>query len=235
MYVAGAQLLFSAPRSSIPASLCGVLAGIAYHSNIFGMKRLQVGLALFQSLFKPCTRRGRSCLKRMLTSGIRALSDRCTDATARLPMVVAHLQFAPVQLPQVAADFLGRTLGPLLGTRQQRVIVPGATAQQQVAAQQQQQQQQQQLQQRRRGGGSGPNGRQPQVRFQHAAELSCERAKALPRVQRRGFEHVCRNESGRGPVHCLLHNVGRDAVMIDKTLNSAMRRWTRCPEVRSKI
>ena len=176
MYVAGAQLLFSAPRSSIPASLCGVLAGIAYHSNIFGMKRLQVGLALFQSLFKPCTRRGRSCLKRTLTSGIRALFDRCTDATARLPMVVAHLQFAPVQLPQVAADFLGRTLGPLLGTRQQRVIVPGATAQQQVAAQQQQQQ----LQQRRRGGGSGPNGRQPQVKFQHAAELLCEQAKPCP-------------------------------------------------------
>jgi hypothetical protein len=45
MYVAGAQLLFSAPRSSIPAGLCGVLAGVAYHSNVLGMKRLQVNLA----------------------------------------------------------------------------------------------------------------------------------------------------------------------------------------------
>ena len=46
MYVAGAQLLFSAPRSSIPAGLCGILAGIAYHSNVLGMKRLQVGSAM---------------------------------------------------------------------------------------------------------------------------------------------------------------------------------------------
>ena len=68
-----------------------------------------------------------------------------------------------VQLPKVAADFLGRALGPLLGTRQQRVTVPGA--QQQAAAQQQLQQQQQQqlLQQRRRGGGVPPNPRQQQV------------------------------------------------------------------------
>ena len=42
MYVAGAQLLFSSPRSSIPASLCGALAGVAYHSNFLSLKRLQV-------------------------------------------------------------------------------------------------------------------------------------------------------------------------------------------------
>ena len=45
MYVAGAQLLFSSPRSSIPAGLCGVLAGVAYHSNFLGLKRLKVGLS----------------------------------------------------------------------------------------------------------------------------------------------------------------------------------------------
>ena len=58
MYVAGAQLLFTAPRSSIPAGLCGILAGIAYHSNILGMKRLQVGLALSADVrMVPCLRR----------------------------------------------------------------------------------------------------------------------------------------------------------------------------------
>ena len=49
MYVAGAQLLFSSPRSSIPASLCGALAGVAYHSNFLGLKRLQVRLCLLFS------------------------------------------------------------------------------------------------------------------------------------------------------------------------------------------
>lgn len=42
MYLAGAQLLFSAPRASLVAGLCGALAGAAYHSNFLGMKRLKV-------------------------------------------------------------------------------------------------------------------------------------------------------------------------------------------------
>ena len=82
------------------------------------------------------------------------------------------------QLPRVAADFLGRTLGPLLGTRQQRVVVPGAAAEQQASAQHQQQQQQ--LQQRRRGARAEPNGRPPQVKLSHAATVP-----VLRRVLRR--------------------------------------------------
>lgn len=42
MYMAGAQLFFSAPRASLLAGLCGAVAGAAYHSNFLGLKRLKV-------------------------------------------------------------------------------------------------------------------------------------------------------------------------------------------------
>ena len=91
-------------------------------------------------------------------------SSRRLKSSVGLPTNV----YVSMQLPRLAADLLGRTLGPLLGTRQQRVVVPGAAVQQQASAQQQQQQQQQQLQQRRRGGRAEPNGRLAQVKHFNA-------------------------------------------------------------------
>lgn len=42
MYTAGAQLLISASRHSLPSIVVGVLVGIAFQSNFLGLKRLKV-------------------------------------------------------------------------------------------------------------------------------------------------------------------------------------------------
>ena len=44
MYLAGSQLLFSAPCATVAAGACGALAGVAYHCNLLGMKALKVPL-----------------------------------------------------------------------------------------------------------------------------------------------------------------------------------------------
>ncbi|KAJ7567178.1 hypothetical protein O6H91_02G135000 [Diphasiastrum complanatum] len=42
IYLAGIQLLLSSWRRSIIPSICGILAGFAYRSNIFGVRRIKV-------------------------------------------------------------------------------------------------------------------------------------------------------------------------------------------------
>ncbi len=42
IYVAALQLLLSAPRTSIVAGLCGLVAGILYRTNFLGIAELKV-------------------------------------------------------------------------------------------------------------------------------------------------------------------------------------------------
>ena len=49
MYAAGAQLLLSAGRHSLPSFIVGALVGLAFQNNFLGIKRLKVRLSLLQA------------------------------------------------------------------------------------------------------------------------------------------------------------------------------------------
>ena len=42
VYMAGVQLLFASSRQSLLGALCGLAAGVAYRTNLFGLQKLQV-------------------------------------------------------------------------------------------------------------------------------------------------------------------------------------------------
>ena len=49
---AGLQLLLSSPRLSAPAGFSGIIAGVLYQLNLFGMKRLKVGSCQIFACYK---------------------------------------------------------------------------------------------------------------------------------------------------------------------------------------